>query len=154
MSSKAAPPVVSTPPGSLNAEPARNSTATSLRSSSPVMEKETPKIPDVASENDHASKNPTNQEEEVTPIAELDGDKPQTIDCPFCKQRTKTTVKKTGEFKQLMMRTVSGVFFFLVCCVPSMVGWCVDLHYSCSECHMKVAARPHKGRMIVYKPKE
>ncbi|KAF5523353.1 hypothetical protein CGCA056_v005284 [Colletotrichum aenigma] len=94
----------------------------------------------------------TNNSHEVTPLEKLDGDSPQWIDCPYCCKRAQTSVSKTGTKRQLLLRVVSGFFFFAVLCVPGAIGWLEDVHYECAECHRTVATRPHKGPMKIYNP--
>ncbi|KAF4828666.1 hypothetical protein CGCTS75_v007242 [Colletotrichum tropicale] len=104
----------------------------------------------MGSENENEGK--TDNSHEVTPLGNLDGDSPQWIDCPYCCKRAQTSVFKTGTKRQLLLRVVSGFFFFAVLCVPGAIGWLEDVHYECAECHRTVATKPHKGPMKIYKP--
>ncbi|KAF9872759.1 hypothetical protein CkaCkLH20_09622 [Colletotrichum karsti] len=69
----------------------------------------------------------------VTPLHML-GDSPQWIDCPFCMKRTLTTINTEGTGMQMV------------------AGWCEDTHFSCSNCHKRVATRPYDGPIQVYGP--
>ncbi|EEU35863.1 uncharacterized protein NECHADRAFT_77175 [Fusarium vanettenii 77-13-4] len=67
----------------------------------------------------------------VTPLSRL-GERPEFIDCPFCKKRTETTISKEGSDTQ---------------CIA---GWAEDIHHSCSNCKRRVATKLHSGKTKVY----
>ncbi|KAJ2976331.1 hypothetical protein NQ176_g5016 [Zarea fungicola] len=87
----------------------------------------------------------------VVPLNML-GDQPQPIDCPFCRQRTMTEIRREGSSMQIIV----GALFCLVCvcltCVPCLAGWFEDMEYRCSQCKNMVARRRHDGPLELLGP--
>ncbi|KAL0944514.1 uncharacterized protein CTRU02_202401 [Colletotrichum truncatum] len=91
--------------------------------------------------------------EDVTKLEDLKGDSPKLIDCPFCNKRTTTTIQKTGRVRQFLLRATTGILSMILLLNPyGMMGWCMNIHYSCSECNNKVAIRSSKGTIEVFRP--
>ncbi|GJC77581.1 hypothetical protein ColLi_00419 [Colletotrichum liriopes] len=66
-------------------------------------------------------------------------------------------MSKEGTGMQVMVSSrLAGALCCLLCvcltCVPCLAGWCEDTHYSCSNCHKKVATRPYDGPIEVFGP--
>ncbi|KAK2736255.1 hypothetical protein CKAH01_18923 [Colletotrichum kahawae] len=87
----------------------------------------------------------------VTPLHML-GDKPQPIDCPFCMRRTMTIVDTEGTGMQMLAGALCCLLCVCLTCVPCIAGWCEDTHYSCGNCHKRVATRPYDGPVQVFGP--
>ncbi|KAH9227930.1 hypothetical protein K456DRAFT_1765521 [Colletotrichum gloeosporioides 23] len=87
----------------------------------------------------------------VTPLHML-GDKPQPIDCPFCMRRTMTIVDTEGTSMQMLAGALCCLLCVCLTCVPCIAGWCEDTHYSCGNCHKRVATRPYDGPIQVFGP--
>ncbi|KHN98743.1 LPS-induced tumor necrosis factor alpha factor [Metarhizium album ARSEF 1941] len=87
----------------------------------------------------------------VIPLNQL-GNQPQWIDCPFCRQRTMTTVQREGTSMQILVGALLCLFCVCLTCVPCLAGWFEDTHYRCSNCKNVVAIRRHDGPIEVYGP--
>ncbi|KAF4827284.1 hypothetical protein CGCTS75_v008367 [Colletotrichum tropicale] len=87
----------------------------------------------------------------VTPLHML-GDKPQPIDCPFCMRRTMTILDTEGTGMQMLAGALCCLLCVCLTCVPCIAGWCEDTHYSCGNCHKRVATRPYDGPIQVFGP--
>ncbi|KAK0710295.1 hypothetical protein B0T26DRAFT_679588 [Lasiosphaeria miniovina] len=87
----------------------------------------------------------------VTPLHLL-GDYPQSIDCPFCHQRTQTRVEKVGTPMQMVAGVLCCLFCVCLACVPCMAGWFEETHYFCMSCKQRVAMRPDSGAIQVFGP--
>ncbi|GAW23121.1 hypothetical protein ANO14919_126710 [Xylariales sp. No.14919] len=84
----------------------------------------------------------------VTPLHRLTED-PAWIDCPFCKNITKTSVTKKGDSQQTLAAVICCLIFLPLVCVPGLCGWCENIHIFCSECRREVATIPHDGSIQV-----
>ncbi|EQB59212.1 hypothetical protein CGLO_00429 [Colletotrichum gloeosporioides Cg-14] len=87
----------------------------------------------------------------VTPLHMLGG-KPQPIDCPFCMRRTMTIVDTEGTGMQMLAGALCCLLCVCLTCVPCIAGWYEDTHYSCGNCHKRVATRPYDGPIQVFGP--
>ncbi|KZL80456.1 litaf-like zinc ribbon domain protein, partial [Colletotrichum incanum] len=87
----------------------------------------------------------------VTPLHML-GDAPAFIDCPFCQKRAMANTSKEGTGMQVLAGALCCLLCVCLTCVPCLAGWCEDTHYSCSNCHKKVATRPYDGPIEVFGP--
>ncbi|KAI8674558.1 hypothetical protein NCS57_00353800 [Fusarium keratoplasticum] len=87
--------------------------------------------------------------EMVTPLSRL-GERPEFIDCPFCKRRTETTISKEGSDTQCLLSVLCCLVCICLACLPSLAGWAEDIHHSCSNCKRRVATKRHSGTTQVY----
>ncbi|RSL41959.1 hypothetical protein CEP53_012445 [Fusarium sp. AF-6] len=85
----------------------------------------------------------------VTPLARL-GDRPEFIDCPFCKRRAETTISKEGSDTQCLLSVLCCLVCICFTCLPQLAGWAEDIHHSCSNCKRRVATKRHSGTVQVY----
>ncbi|KAH7152627.1 hypothetical protein EDB81DRAFT_881593 [Dactylonectria macrodidyma] len=82
----------------------------------------------------------------VTPLHLLD-DQPDTVDCPFCRRRTETRVKKSPSLMThvaattLLITTVGGAV------APYARNWKSHVSHYCENCNRKVAYRRQGERM-------
>lgn len=87
-----------------------------------------------------ATNSPVGDDATVTPLHLL-GDQPDTVDCPFCRRRTETRVKK----KPSTMTHVTAVTLFCTtvggAIAPYKYHWKCDIHHYCTNCDRKVAWR-------------
>ncbi|KAH6877101.1 hypothetical protein B0T10DRAFT_610083 [Thelonectria olida] len=85
-----------------------------------------------------AAETPT--ESMVTPLNLL-SDQPDTVDCPFCRQRTQTRVKKHPSY---MTHVAAGTLFLTTLAggvAPYAYHWNSNISHYCSNCDAKVAHR-------------
>ncbi|EFY93159.1 hypothetical protein J3459_011824 [Metarhizium acridum] len=87
----------------------------------------------------------------VIPLNQL-SDQPQWIDCPFCHQRTTTTVQREGTSMQIIVGALLCLFCICLTCVPCLAGWFEDTQYRCSQCKNMVAIGRYDGPIEVFGP--
>ncbi|KAI5458286.1 hypothetical protein BGZ63DRAFT_61169 [Mariannaea sp. PMI_226] len=84
----------------------------------------------------------TPTEATVTPL-ELLGDQSDTVDCPFCRQRVETVVKKEASY----MTHVTATTLFLTTiaggAAPYHYKWKSNISHHCGNCGRKVAYRKY-----------
>ncbi|KAL3605911.1 hypothetical protein FPOAC2_00862 [Fusarium poae] len=76
----------------------------------------------------------------VTPLTEL-GDHPKFVDCPFCRHRAETRVKKTSSKVTHISATVLGFTTIAGAVVPYAGKWAAHTTHYCTNCDHKVATR-------------
>ncbi|RGP74861.1 rna recognition motif domain [Fusarium longipes] len=76
----------------------------------------------------------------VTPLSEL-GDHPKFVDCPFCRHRAETRVKKTSSRMTHVSATVLGFTTIAGAAVPYAGKWAAHTTHYCTNCDHKVAIR-------------
>ncbi|GKU00493.1 hypothetical protein FLAG1_02740 [Fusarium langsethiae] len=76
----------------------------------------------------------------VTPLTEL-GDHPKFVDCPFCRHRAETRVKKTSSTVTHISATVLGFTTIAGAAVPYAGKWAAHTTHYCTNCDRKVAIR-------------
>ncbi|KAF4963832.1 hypothetical protein FSARC_8192 [Fusarium sarcochroum] len=76
----------------------------------------------------------------VTPLDQL-GDHPKFVDCPFCRHRVETRVKKTSSKMTHVSATVLGFTTIAGAAVPYAGKWHSHTSHYCSNCDHKVAMR-------------
>ncbi|KAK9443014.1 LPS-induced tumor necrosis factor alpha factor [Metarhizium brunneum] len=113
-------------------------------------------LPPSYNQANQAKNAPTNQPPQpanmaVTPLNQL-GNQPQWIDCPFCHQRTMTTVQREGTSMQIIVGALLCIFCICLTCLPCLAGWFEDTQYHCSQCRNMVAIRRHDGPIEVFGP--
>ncbi|OCL11577.1 hypothetical protein AOQ84DRAFT_278201, partial [Glonium stellatum] len=81
----------------------------------------------------------------VIPLEHL-GETPAFIDCPYCKQRTKTRVIKEPSSQTSLAAAFCCLFCGIITvCIPFLCNWCADIEHTCSHCNQKVSHKPHDG---------
>ncbi|KAM0217832.1 hypothetical protein ACHAQI_001887 [Fusarium lateritium] len=81
----------------------------------------------------------------VTPLHEL-GDLPKFVDCPFCRRRAETRVKKKSSKMTHVSATVLGFTTIAGAAVPYAGNWACHLAHYCTNCGHKVALRKWGSR--------
>ncbi|SPJ72335.1 related to single-stranded DNA binding protein [Fusarium torulosum] len=76
----------------------------------------------------------------ITPLHEL-GDLPKFVDCPFCRRRVETRVKKKSSKMTHVSATVLGFTTIAGAAVPYAGNWACHLAHYCTNCGHKVALR-------------
>ncbi|KAF4343212.1 hypothetical protein FBEOM_2803 [Fusarium beomiforme] len=76
----------------------------------------------------------------VTPLDQL-GDHPKFVDCPFCRHRAETRVKKISSKMTHVSATVLGFTTIAGAAVPYAGKWHSHTAHYCSNCDHKVAIR-------------
>ncbi|KAI0428477.1 hypothetical protein F5Y09DRAFT_313031 [Xylaria sp. FL1042] len=84
----------------------------------------------------------------VTPLHALT-EAPAWIDCPFCKQMTQTRSTKEGDSQQALASFLCCLVCICLVCLPSIAGWCENIHIYCTKCGKEVAMIPHDGMIQV-----
>ncbi|KAI9898103.1 hypothetical protein N3K66_006463 [Trichothecium roseum] len=84
--------------------------------------------------------NPHAAQQKVTPLHLL-SETPQWIDCHFCRQRTKTVVKKDGAGLQFLTGAVLCLVCICLAPLPCCLNWFEETHWYCSNCNKQVAHR-------------
>ncbi|KAI0977235.1 hypothetical protein F4678DRAFT_455379 [Xylaria arbuscula] len=88
------------------------------------------------------------QRQLVTPLHALT-EAPAWIDCPFCKQMTKTRSTREGDSQQAITSFLCCLVCICLVCLPHLAGWCENTHIYCSNCGKEVAMIPHDGMIQV-----
>ncbi|KAI6769569.1 hypothetical protein HG530_004198 [Fusarium avenaceum] len=81
----------------------------------------------------------------VTPLHELK-DLPKFVDCPFCRRRAETRVKKKSSKMTHVSATVLGFTTIAGAAVPYAGNWACHLAHYCTNCGHKVALRKWGSR--------
>ncbi|KAF4980146.1 hypothetical protein FZEAL_3765 [Fusarium zealandicum] len=76
----------------------------------------------------------------VTPLHLL-GDQPDTVDCPFCRHRVMTKIKKSPSIRTHLTATALGLTTIGGAVAPYACGWNSHLNHHCTYCNRKVACR-------------
>ncbi|KAF4457966.1 rna recognition protein [Fusarium austroafricanum] len=91
---------------------------------------------------------PYNSNEVVTYVTPLDklGDQPKFVDCPFCKHRVETRVKKISSKMTHVSATALGFATIVGAAVPYAGKWCSHIAHYCTNCDHQVAIRKWGSR--------
>ncbi|RMJ02274.1 hypothetical protein CDV36_015455 [Fusarium kuroshium] len=76
----------------------------------------------------------------VTPLHLL-GDQSDTVDCPFCRHRVETRVKKNPSMRTHITATALGITTIGGAVAPYAMGWNSHISHYCTNCNRKVAYR-------------
>ncbi|KAF9772284.1 hypothetical protein IL306_010016 [Fusarium sp. DS 682] len=83
----------------------------------------------------------------VTPLDQL-GDHPKFVDCPFCRCRAETRVKKTSSKMTHVSAAALGFTTIAGAAVPYAGKWASHTVHYCSNCDHKVAIRKWGSRQM------
>ncbi|KAH7322704.1 hypothetical protein B0I35DRAFT_407154 [Stachybotrys elegans] len=84
----------------------------------------------------------TGNADKVTRLTHL-GPMPEWIDCPFCKQRTKTNVVQSGGGMQFLTGTLLCLVCICLAPLPCMLHWFEETQWFCTGCNKVVATKRH-----------
>ncbi|KAF4467787.1 hypothetical protein FALBO_5322 [Fusarium albosuccineum] len=84
----------------------------------------------------------------VTPLHLL-GEQSDVVDCPFCKYRVETKVKKSPSSRTHVAATVLGFATIGGAVAPYACGWGSHLSHYCTNCDRKVAHRRYGTQEMV-----